>query len=108
MCGVTTDLAMLGGADRNREIPMSEVSEHDSKYDCWGVVDGIVYNLTPFLAYHPGGEAILARQAGKDMTKDFNRYHRWVSMNMVANLQVGVLKQEVMDEIVEEEEEEET
>jgi cytochrome-b5 reductase len=38
-----------------------------------------VYNVTPYLRYHPGGADILARAAGTDATQLFNRYHPWVN-----------------------------
>ena len=41
--------------------------------DCWTVVDGKVYNLTPFVKMHPGGKAILRAQ-GIDGTEIFRNY----------------------------------
>ena len=34
-------------------------------------IDGFVYDLTPWLGGHPGGSAILIRQAGKDASTIF-------------------------------------
>lgn len=34
---------------------MEEVEKHDSKESAWFVVDGRVYDATPFLKEHPGG-----------------------------------------------------
>jgi cytochrome-b5 reductase len=38
-----------------------------------------VYNITPYLRYHPGGADILMKAAGKDGTSLFNKYHPWVN-----------------------------
>ena len=36
----------------------------------WVIIDGKVYDLTPFVEDHPGGDAILAH-AGGDATQGF-------------------------------------
>jgi cytochrome b involved in lipid metabolism len=38
-----------------------------------------VYNLTPYLKYHPGGIPNLMLSAGGDCTTLFNEKHRWVN-----------------------------
>ena len=48
-------------------------------HDGWIVLRGKVYNLSPYLAYHPGGESILRGVLGKDATQLYDKYHRWVN-----------------------------
>ena len=36
-------------------IPMWTVSVHNKIDDCWTVIDGYVYDITPILKHHPGG-----------------------------------------------------
>lgn len=59
-----------------------------------GRLGGQVYNLTPYLQYHPGGADILVKTAGRDGTALFNRYHPWVNLEGIAGvsflLSVGV------------------
>lgn len=38
-----------------RLITVDELSRHSTTDDYWCVLDGLVYDLTPFLKYHPGG-----------------------------------------------------
>jgi cytochrome b involved in lipid metabolism len=38
-----------------------------------------VYNITPYMKYHPGGAEILMKAVGKDGTVLFNKYHPWVN-----------------------------
>lgn len=46
-------------------MTMAEVARHDQPTDCWMAIDGDVYDVTPWVAAHPGGDAIL-RGCGKD------------------------------------------
>jgi cytochrome b involved in lipid metabolism len=38
-------------------------------------LDGIVYNITPYVRFHPGGGKELLRGAGRDGTKLFSKLH---------------------------------
>ena len=42
------------------------LAQHKSREDCWQSYNGKVYNITPFLKYHPGGAGELMRAAGRD------------------------------------------
>jgi Cytochrome b5-like Heme/Steroid binding domain len=51
-----------------------------------------VYNVTPYLRFHPGGVDYLMLGAGKDATALFNKYHRWVNVDMMmSSCLVGLL-----------------
>ncbi|MBN1151167.1 cytochrome b5 domain-containing protein [candidate division WOR-3 bacterium] len=50
---------------------VEEVQSHSSEGDCWMVIDGKVYDVTEFVAAHPGGSAIL-EGCGKDATELFD------------------------------------
>ena len=51
-----------------------------------------VYNITPYLEYHPGGVPELMRAAGIDGTALFDEVHRWVNFEaMLSNCYVGDL-----------------
>ena len=47
------------------------LKEHKSPEDAWTAIGGKVYNITPYLKFHPGGEKELLRVAGRDGTKLF-------------------------------------
>lgn len=47
-----------------------QVAGHATKEDCWTIVDKSVYNLTSFIAEHPGGDNILSA-CGVDATEYF-------------------------------------
>jgi len=47
-------------------ITLDELAQHNTKDDCWQAYGGKVYNVTPYLKYHPGGVPQLMKAAGKD------------------------------------------
>ena len=75
----STDLAQLKGQGIRRNITWTEIKQHRELYDGWVVLRGKVYNISPYLPYHPGGQAILHKVLGKDITALYDKYHRWVN-----------------------------
>jgi cytochrome b involved in lipid metabolism len=57
---------------------MQEVARHKSADDAWMVLNGRVYNVTPYLNFHPGGADILVKAAGRDATALFRKCVRHV------------------------------
>lgn len=57
---------------------------------------GKVYNLTPYMKFHPGGPEQLMRGAGNMKAQQlFNETHSWVSWdNMMGECLVGILVSE--------------
>lgn len=47
------------------------LKQHNKRDDAWSSFNGKVYNITPYMEYHPGGEKDLLRVAGRDGTKLF-------------------------------------
>jgi cytochrome b involved in lipid metabolism len=54
---------------------LEEVKKHTTASDCWAVVSGNVYDLTKWVALHPGGPAIIQSLCGRDATADFLGRH---------------------------------
>ena len=73
------DLAQRKGQDLRRSISKEEVALHKYEYDGWIILHNRVYNIGPYLPYHPGGLSILKPYLGKDATAAFEKYHRWVN-----------------------------
>ncbi|XP_056142107.1 cytochrome b5 reductase 4 [Lampris incognitus] len=71
------DLTGLRG--RLIEVTEEELKKHNTRGDCWTCIRGMVYNVTPYMDYHPGGEEELMKAAGIDGTDLFDQVHRWVN-----------------------------
>ena len=84
------------------------MKQHNKRDDAWAAFNGKVYNITPYLSFHPGGEKELMRVAGRDGTKLFGESalpvfttiaypslgltHAWVNVDfMLAACLVGFL-----------------
>ncbi|KAL0914122.1 hypothetical protein M5K25_017629 [Dendrobium thyrsiflorum] len=48
-----------------------EVSKHSATKDCWLIIHGKVYDVTPFMDDHPGGDEVLLTATKKDASDDF-------------------------------------
>ncbi|KAK1281868.1 Delta(8)-fatty-acid desaturase [Acorus calamus] len=73
------DLAGLKGQSNRRLISMEEVRQHKTEGSTWTVLKGRVYNISPYMKFHPGGVDMIMKAAGKDCTSLFNKYHAWVN-----------------------------
>jgi cytochrome b involved in lipid metabolism len=47
-------------------VTPAELALHKTREDAWSCFNGRVYNITPYLRYHPGGVGELMRVAGRD------------------------------------------
>lgn len=55
---------------------VEEVQKHTTvENGVWVVINGNVYDLTDFLARHPGGAKIIMKYAGKNALTVFNKFH---------------------------------
>jgi cytochrome b involved in lipid metabolism len=62
-----------------RRFTIDEVQQHASADDCWIVLQGKVYDITPYIPFHPGGKYQILRAKGKDATELFMKTHPWVN-----------------------------
>jgi len=56
-------------------VTAEEVAKHASESDCWVIVGDEGYDVTNFLAEHPGGKKSIMLFAGKDATEEFDMLH---------------------------------
>ncbi|KAG8757115.1 hypothetical protein FRC14_002377 [Serendipita sp. 396] len=81
-----------GGASGG-EYTAEEVAKHNTKDDCWVIVDGKVLDVSKFLPDHPGGEKAILLYAGRDATEEFNMLHDpKVIPRYAPEATIGVLK----------------
>jgi len=87
-CAEAKDIAGTGGKLIN--VTEAELAKHNTKEDCWLAINGKVFNVTPYVNYHPGGADKLMEGAGIDATEIFNDIHSWVNYeSMLAKCLVG-------------------
>ncbi len=64
----------------------------------------VVYNVSQYMHYHPGGVSRIMEGAGKDCTKLFNKYHKWVNADsMLAGCLLGYIADDRISQIAEDE-----
>ncbi|VDB92273.1 unnamed protein product [Peniophora sp. CBMAI 1063] len=86
---------MRGGVTQLMRIPPSVLKQHNKRDDAWSAFSGKVYNITPYIDFHPGGARELMRVAGRDGTKLFAETHSWVNLDyMLDSCMVGFLVSE--------------
>ncbi|KAK7694509.1 hypothetical protein QCA50_001695 [Cerrena zonata] len=56
-------------------LTLSEVSKHNTDKSCWVIIKNKVYDVTDFLAEHPGGAKIILKYAGRDATSAYEPIH---------------------------------
>lgn len=71
------DLTGVGG--KILTISPAELAKHDKEDDAWIAIRGVVFNVTKYLKFHPGGVLELMRGVGRDATKLFDDVHAWVN-----------------------------
>lgn len=73
-----------------RVFTMCQVRRHASRDSCWLVANNIVYDATPYITKHPGGQESILRKGGQDCTKDFN-YHPKAARKLWGRMAIGKL-----------------
>lgn len=86
---------LQNGVSPTRIHPPLCIDKHildSNKDNNWTLLRGRIYCLTNYLDFHPGGvKILLANCRGKDVTKLFDHYHRWISPErLLKHCMVGV------------------
>ncbi|ODV86926.1 hypothetical protein CANARDRAFT_27276 [[Candida] arabinofermentans NRRL YB-2248] len=78
-------------ASTPRQVSFAELQLHNTLEDCWIAIHGKVYDVTGFLANHPGGAARIFRFAGNDATKGFSSMHAptYLDRHLPIECQIG-------------------
>lgn len=74
-------------------VTSEELAKHNKPKDAWMAIRGRVYNVTPYMDFHPGGVMELMRGVGMDATKLFMEVHKWVNAeSMLEKCYVGKME----------------
>lgn len=71
-----------------------DVEENNTPESCWAVLDETVYDLTGWIAEHPGGPERIEQLCGTDATEAFADQHSGQSRpeDQLAELEIGTLE----------------
>ncbi|RLU26461.1 hypothetical protein DMN91_000256 [Ooceraea biroi] len=75
------DLTGVGGIPQ--VVTLSELANHNKQTDAWIAIRGVVFNVTRYMNFHPGGIDELMKGVGKDATKLFDNVHSWVNYQSI-------------------------
>lgn len=78
----------------NKVIELDELKQHDKADNPWFVVNGEVYDGTPFLEGHPGGAQSIISVAALDATDEFMAIHSETAKAMMPDYHIGTLSAE--------------
>ncbi|ORX83907.1 nitrate reductase [Basidiobolus meristosporus CBS 931.73] len=78
----------------------NEIKEHNKPDDCWVLINEQVYDVTKFIAMHPGGRNSIEINAGSDCTEDFESIHSSNAHNVLHTFYIGELRQGSADETI--------
>ncbi|MDH5600176.1 MAG: fatty acid desaturase [Gammaproteobacteria bacterium] len=78
-------------SDNLTEYSWDEISKHNNNDDCWIVIDQFVYDVTPWVKHHPGGN-VLTILAGEDATAMYYSNHFNTSEKILGEFLIGSVK----------------
>ncbi|MEK7631684.1 MAG: cytochrome b5-like heme/steroid binding domain-containing protein [Patescibacteria group bacterium] len=86
--------AIASNTNATAALSIADIATHATDVDCWVIIRAKVYNVTSYLAQHPGGAFRITPYCGKDATiafetKDGTGTHSLVAENELVKLYVG-------------------
>ncbi|MFZ4632224.1 MAG: cytochrome b5 domain-containing protein [Patescibacteria group bacterium] len=86
------------------KLNMAEIIKHNSGTDCWLLIEGKIYDVTSYIAAHPGGARTIIPTCGTDATqayatKNTGNSHSGNAHALLANYYFGTLNQSINTDI---------
>jgi|GEM_PF-409347 len=80
------------------QLSMAEIAKHNTSGNCWLLINNEVYDVTSFMAAHPGGAGTIIPNCGKESTQAYNtkgsnKSHSSNANSMLADYFIGNLNQ---------------
>jgi L-lactate dehydrogenase (cytochrome) len=73
---ISLDFKIFTMDDKNvKYLTAEEVGRHNNLSDAWLIVNNVVWDVTDFASYHPGGEDIIVKYFGSDASAIYNEFH---------------------------------
>lgn len=82
---------------KGSQFTLDDIAKHDSKDDCWISINGVIYDATKYINYHPAPPNHLPKFCGKDVTQAFKtkgdtgRTHSKSALKLLSKFEVGTL-----------------
>ncbi|KAH0614473.1 uncharacterized protein H6S33_000109 [Morchella sextelata] len=80
-------------------ISIAELEKHKSSKSCYVTIGNRVYDITPFLSDHPGGEDLIIDYAGKDiaaiLADEVSHTHSEAAYEILDDYLIGLLPTEI-------------
>ena len=87
-------------SSQSLSLSLSEIAKHSTPSDCWLLISNKVYNVSSFIAAHPGGSGTIIPNCGKDSTQAYSTKggdgsHSANANTMLRDYYIGDLNQAV-------------
>lgn len=75
------------------QFTLAQILTHKDASSCWSTINEGVYDLTDWIAQHPGGEGAILSICGKDGSEAFNNQHggKQKQADILATFKIGIL-----------------
>jgi cytochrome b involved in lipid metabolism len=99
----TNSSAVVSVTTATVSLDVNLVAQHDTAADCWLIINNSVYDVSSYLASHPGGQSIVIPYCGKDATQAFDTKagqgsHSSFASSQLSNYKIGTLGSETTTE----------
>lgn len=80
-------------ASTAKTFTLAQVAQHADSTSCYSAVNGMVYDLTKWIARHPGGQREILAICGRDGSSAFNGQHGGDARpeQLLAGFEIGTL-----------------
>ncbi|KAL4939113.1 hypothetical protein BDV06DRAFT_231271 [Aspergillus oleicola] len=82
-----------------KQFTREEIEKHNTKDDCWIVVNGKVYDATSVLSWHPGGPGPILAHAGRvhhETTEEYSSIHDDYATQKLQECILGTVTEKAM------------
>ncbi|KAL4967501.1 nitrate reductase [Aspergillus stella-maris] len=82
-----------------KQFTREEIEKHNTKEDCWIVVNGKVYDATSVLSWHPGGPGPILAHAGRvhhETTEEYSSIHDDYATSKLQECILGTVTEKAM------------
>ncbi len=72
-------------------LTIKDVSKHNTKNNCYLIINNKVYDVSPYIGSHPGGSRKIISRCGKEVTGVFSRIHSNRAWDILKKYKVGII-----------------